>query len=196
MVAPVHARFLAVLARPLIPLIGATRDTRYHVEHTAIIAQWRIPLREVREVVTVQRPIWNAAADYSTALLAALILATPGWAWRTRTRALAWGLGLLTLTQLTYLAINVGYTQLWPITTKYGTLRPPGYSRAKFVLFDWLYAFFEFMGRGFFALVIYVGAVAFTWGQRADVRAVSAAVGRNDPCPCGSGLKAKRCCGA
>ncbi|NLB77381.1 MAG: hypothetical protein GX796_00625, partial [Clostridiaceae bacterium] len=27
-------------------------------------------------------------------------------------------------------------------------------------------------------------------------RAVSTKVGRNDPCPCGSGKKYKKCCGA
>ena len=29
-----------------------------------------------------------------------------------------------------------------------------------------------------------------------DHRAVSTKVGRNDPCPCGSGKKYKKCCGA
>ncbi|MBR2938604.1 MAG: SEC-C domain-containing protein [Kiritimatiellae bacterium] len=29
----------------------------------------------------------------------------------------------------------------------------------------------------------------------APVRRASAAVGRNDPCPCGSGKKYKKCCG-
>lgn len=36
-------------------------------------------------------------------------------------------------------------------------------------------------------------------GGRAELREaqrVSAKVGRNDPCPCGSGKKAKKCCGA
>jgi len=28
-----------------------------------------------------------------------------------------------------------------------------------------------------------------------DTRLVSGKVGRNDPCPCGSGTKYKRCCG-
>ncbi len=31
------------------------------------------------------------------------------------------------------------------------------YSRFKMILFDWLYAFLEFMGRGFFALLLYFG---------------------------------------
>lgn len=32
------------------------------------------------------------------------------------------------------------------------------YSKTKMILFDWLYAFLEFMGRGFFALLLYFGA--------------------------------------
>ena len=31
---------------------------------------------------------------------------------------------------------------------------------------------------------------------RRDKQAVSSKVGRNDPCPCGSGKKYKKCCGA
>jgi hypothetical protein len=34
------------------------------------------------------------------------------------------------------------------------------------VLFDWLYAFLEFMGRGFFALLLYFGAIALVWDAR------------------------------
>lgn len=60
-------------------------------------------------------------------------------------------------------------------------------------VFDWLYAFFEFLGRRFFALVIYLGALAFLWGRPSE-SSPAHALGRNDPCPCGSGLKAKRCC--
>jgi hypothetical protein len=143
--------------------------------------------------VTFSRKLWDGAADYNVALLVALLLATPGWSWRQRGRAVAFGIGLLVLTQLASFLVNVMYTQLWPITTKYGPLRPPGFSSAKLVLFDWLYAFFEFMGRGFFALLLYFGLLALTWG-RPDAITPAHPVGRNDPCPCGSGLKVKRCC--
>jgi len=194
-VAPAYASFLALLARPLIPLVEATRETRYQIEGAAILALRRIPLSQQGEVVTIRRKLWDAAGDYNVALLAALLLATPGWTWRQRGRALAWGVGLLVLSQFAFFLVNVTYTQLWPIETKYGPLRPPGFSRAKLVLFDWLYAFFEFMGRGFFALLLYFGLLALTWG-RPDALTPAHSVGRNDPCPCGSGLKAKRCCGS
>jgi hypothetical protein len=194
-IAPAYAFLLATLGKPLIPLLEATPGTRYLVEGSTIVAARRIPVPQQREVVTFSRKLWDGAADYNVALLVALLLATPGWSWRQRGRALAFGIGLLVLTQLASFLVNVVYTQLWPITTKYGPLRPPGFSRAKLVLFDWLYAFFEFMGRGFFALLLYFGLLALTWG-RPDALTPAHSVGRNDPCPCGSGLKAKRCCGS
>jgi hypothetical protein len=195
-VAPTYASLLAVLARPLIPLVEATRETpatRSRAPRSSPSGRFRSLSRG--EVVTIRRNLWDGAGDYNVALLAALLLATPGWSWRQRGRALAWGIGLLALTQLAFFLVNVTYTQLWPITTKYGPLRPPGFSRGKLVLFDWLYAFFEFMGRGFFALLLYLGLVTFTWG-RPDAPTPARSVGRNAPCPCGSGLKAKRCCGS
>lgn len=191
--APAYAHLLATLARPLIPVLEATPGTRYRVEGATIVAARRIPLPEQQEVVTVNRRLWDGAADYNVALLAALLLATPGWSRRQLGRVLAVAAGLLVLTQFAFFLVNVAYTQLWPITTKYGPLRPPGFSRVKLVLFDWLYAFFEFMGRGFFALLFYLGAVVFTWGRPAP-GAAGGPIGRNEPCPCGSGLKAKRCC--
>ena len=51
------------------------------------------------------------------------------------------------------------------------------------------------MRRGFFALLLYFGLLALMWG-RSDIAPSANPVGRNAPCPCGSGLKAKRCCGA
>jgi hypothetical protein len=142
-------------ACPLIPVLETTRGTRYLVEGSTIVAALRIPFPEKQEVVTIQCTLWDGAADHNVALLTALLLATPWWSWRQRGRAFAFGIGLLVLNQLASFLVNVVYTQLWPITTKYGPLRPPGFSRAKLALFDWLYAFFEFMGRGFFALPIY-----------------------------------------
>ena len=90
------------------------------------------------------------------------------------------------------LLVTIAYTTLWPTQT---IVLSPDYSKAKLILFDWLYAFLEFMGRGFFALLLYFGAIALLWG-RPERQGLGASVGRNAPCPCGSGLKAKRCCGA
>ena len=105
------------------------------------------------------------------------------------------GLGLLTLEQLAFLLVTVEYTQLRPVPSPAGDVFLPGFSLVKQTVFYWAWAFFQFMGRGFFVLAIYLGLVAMTWGRPAPGIAAGR-VGRNDPCPCGSGLKAKRCCGA
>jgi hypothetical protein len=56
-----------------------------------------------------------------------------------------------------------------------------------------LYYFLEIMGRGFFVLAGYIAVLSVP--ERAS-RSREARTGRNDPCPCGSGQKFKRCCGA
>ena len=181
-----YAHLLATLARPLMPMLESSPGTRYLVEGTAVVAErptWR---RSVDAKVAIHQPLRDTAGQYHLALLAALILATPGWSWRRRGRALAWGLGLLVLIDLVAFLVAIEQTQLRPFVFS------TDYTR---ILFNWLYAFFELMSRGFFALLLYWGAVALTWG-RPDHAALTPAVGRNDPCPCGSGLKAKRCCGA
>ncbi|GIW73394.1 MAG: UPF0225 protein [Planctomycetota bacterium] len=40
------------------------------------------------------------------------------------------------------------------------------------------------------------GSWYFVTGRQPPVRRTSPKIGRNDPCPCGSGKKYKRCCGA
>ena len=78
-----------------------------------------------------------------------------------------------------------------------GMLQVPGFSPIKQRVFYALYYFFDLMGRGFFALLIYLGLIALGWNAPA-IRSVRGGgpVGRNDPCPCGSGRKYKRCCQA
>jgi len=39
-------------------------------------------------------------------------------------------------------------------------------------------------------------ATATTANNRPDAAAAARKVGRNDPCPCGSGRKYKKCCGS
>ncbi|KAB2961736.1 MAG: hypothetical protein F9K13_00530 [Candidatus Methylomirabilis oxygeniifera] len=148
----------------------------------------------ITNVTTSRTPLHETSADYPIALLAALVLATPGWSLTRRGRVLAVTVGLLILTQFLSFLINIEYTKLWPQKTAVGLVVSTDYSKAKMILFDWLYAFSEFMGRGFFALLLYFGAITLVWGRPED-RILDATVGRNAPCPCGSGLKAKRCCG-
>ncbi len=49
---------------------------------------------------------------------------------------------------------------------------------------------------GMFVAPIFVGAVLALTFLGHPAKEPTAPVGRNDPCPCGSGLKYKRCCGA
>lgn len=127
-------------------------------------------------------------------VLAALVLATQAWSLTRRGRVFAVTVGLLILTQFLSLLVNIEYTKLWPQNTAVGLVVSLDYSRVKMILFDWLYAFLEFMGRGFFALLLYFGAIALVWG-RPEPGARKGSSGRDEPCPCSSGLKAKRCCG-
>lgn len=55
---------------------------------------------------------------------------------------------------------------------------------------DWLYELPEWDG-----IYSEEERVALTKEYKASCQAVSHKVGRNDPCPCGSGLKYKNCCG-
>jgi hypothetical protein len=190
--APAYATGLGVVGRALIPVLEAAPDTSYAVEDGSLIARRPIWLPQQRRMAPLVQPLWVPAANYGVPLLAALILATPGWSWRRRGRALVWGLGLLTLAQIAFLLVTIVATQQGPVPTPDGPIRLPGYSPVKQPIFYWLYYFFDIMGRGFFALCIYLGLIALGW--RATPAAVQAAVGRNDPCPCGSGLKYKRCC--
>jgi len=190
----VYARFLAVLASPLIPAIESSPGTRYLVEGTQIIAERPLMRQTIESVMANRTPLRDTSGDYPIALLAALVLATPAWSLKRRSKVLAATIGLLVLTQFLSFLVTIEYTKLWPTKTAVGIVVSTDYSKAKMILLDWLYAFCEFMGRGFFALLLYFGAIALVWG-RPERRALDAPVGRNAPCPCGSGLKMKRCCG-
>lgn len=164
------------------------------MEGTTIVAKRPLMRKTAEQVSVTRHTLLETAGDYPLALLTALVLATPGWSLARRARVLSLTLGLLILTQFLSFLVNIEYTKLWPQKTAVGLVVSTDYSPTKMLLFDWLYAFCEFMGRGFFALLYYFGAIALVWG-RPERRALLTSVGRNDPCPCGSGLKAKRCCG-
>lgn len=193
-VAPGYAAGLAAIGRVVLPLLEAAPGTRYGVENGNVLAYRPTWLPKQRRMAPLIQPLWVGTANFGVPLLAALILATPGWGWRRRGRALAVGLGLLSVIQIVVLLVNIVATQQGPVMSPDGPILLPGFSHAKQPIFYWLYYFFDLMGRGFFPLLIYLGLIALTWG--APQRVSAATVGRNDPCPCGSRLKFKRCCGA
>ena len=192
-VAPVHAHALALIGRPLMSLLERDPATRYEVAGNRLMAHRRVWLPRQQTLAPVTQPLWVGAQHFGLPLLAALIVSTPGWSWRKRGRALVWGLGLLTVTQIAQFLVTVEATQQSAIMSAEGPvyLTPPSPIAQPF--FYGLYYFFELMGRGFFALLIYAGLIAFL-GDRQAARATS--VRRNAPCPCGSGKKFKHCHGA
>jgi len=196
--APVYARGLALVARALIPVLETSPDTRYVVEGGRLLAQRPTSFAKQQRTERLVWPIWVPTANYGVPLLAALILATPGWGWRRRGRALAVGLGLLTLTQIAFVLVTIVATQQSPVMSPAGMVSVPGFSPIKQPIFYALYYFFDLTGRGFFALIIFLGLIAVGWTAPEATPPVPRGlpVGPNDPCPCGSGRKYKRCCRA
>jgi hypothetical protein len=195
-VAPIYAHGLALVGQALSPVLEPGREARYVVDGTRVLVQRPTWLPKQKRMAPLKWPVWSAQADYGTPVLAALILATPGWTWRRRGRALVMGLALLALTQVASLIVTILASQQSPVMSPDGMLPPAHYSPVKQAIFYALYYFFETMGHGFFALLIFLGLIAFGWSSQEGVAEVAMAqrVGRNDPCPCGSGRKYKRCC--
>ena len=138
--------------------------------------------------------LWRGYANYNLSLLAALILATPGWSVRQRARCLALGLGLLSLAEVAFFLVSIEHSQLRPLPIRSGSFLPPGFSRPRQVVFTWIYYFFQIMGRGLFPLLLYYAMLGFAWRPVARPAQLRPAR-RQAPCPCGSGRKFKRCCG-
>jgi hypothetical protein len=164
LVAPLYAEGLGLICRALAPLLEQSPDTRYVFESGRLLAQRLTWLPKQQRLTTLNWPIWQSAANYGIPLLAALILATPGWGWRRRGRALGVGLGLLTVTQIAFVLVTVVASQYSPVMSPEGMLAGSAVSPVKQRVFYGLYYFFDLMGRGFFALAIYLGLIAFEWG--------------------------------
>jgi hypothetical protein len=193
--APAYAHLLVMLGRPLIPVIEHGAGTTYWVEGaTAWTSRSAFdPATQKLEIFKFE--LWRGYASYDLILLAAGILATPGWSLRQRGRLLGLGLVLITLTEFAFFLSAIEYSKLRLLPTSSGSvLLPPGFSRPKQILYTWIYYFFQTMGRGMFPLLIYLGMVGFTWGAVGE-RAPRKAQGktrRHAPRPSGSGKKYRR----
>jgi hypothetical protein len=188
---PLHARGLGLLARPFIGVVEGDAGTTYSVEGGRLVAHRTVWLPKQKRMAPLTQPLWVGVQSFGLPLLAALLLATPGWSWKKRGRALTLGFGLWTLTQIAQLFVTIEASQQSSIMSVDGPIQLTRYSAARQPVFYCLYYFFELMGRGFFALLIYAALIAFLGD---DARATAGA-GRNAPCPCGSGRKYKRCHG-
>jgi len=190
---------MAALCRPLFPAIETTTGTTYWVEGATIYTTRALVDPATRRSLRFKVELWKGYSSYALILFASLVLATPGWPLRQRLRLLGIGLALLALAEFAFFISTVEYSQRRALPTSTGTvLYPEGYSRAKDIIATWIYYFFQTMGRGLFPILAYVGVVGVAWPPiiKPEARRVAApAPKRNDPCPCGSGKKYKRCCG-
>jgi hypothetical protein len=125
-VAPVYAHGLALIGRALSPLLEPAPDTRYVVDGARVLVQRPTWLPKQQRMAPLNWPVWLPAANYGPPLLAALILAAPGFSWRGRGRALALGLTWLTLTQIVSFVVTIVATQQSPVMSPEGMIQPAG----------------------------------------------------------------------
>jgi hypothetical protein len=178
---PAYAAVLSGAAQAIAPLIDP--GTRYETEGPKIVAVRPIDGSPDGRPRSARQGLWSAAVTWNTAFLAAAFLATPGWTWQRRWRAVAIGVAALGGLHLTHLLVNAAYTRT----------RLPGVEPGSGALvLEWLTGFFDIVLAAVVPVALYLVLAAS--GVRAH--AATAAVERNAPCPCGSGLKYKRCCGA
>lgn len=154
---------------------------RFFVQGTDILLRCRVP--PSFEAFLSPEGIYS-----NTALLWTLVLATP--AMRLKTRAVAFGCaaGGLYLTQVAFLITKV---EIIFLSAQHPLAGWP-------VFWHFLDDFFEIAGKGFFPMAFWL-LVSFPYLMGATdepPKTPPAGVGRNAPCPCGSGKKYKRCCGA
>jgi hypothetical protein len=159
-VAPVYAAGLAAVVRKTAPALERTQGARYTVEGSRVLALRPVQLPGQARARELVHTLWAASANFGLPVFAALVLATPGWDWRQRGWALAWGLGVLTLTQIALVFVTNEFWQQAPVRSPEGKLvYLPGHSALRLQIFTGLYSFFEIMSRGFFALLAYFGAL-------------------------------------
>jgi hypothetical protein len=130
-------------------------------------------------------------ASYGIPLVIALVIATPG-SLRSKLKALAVGLAVM-------LVIMVPAVMAWAKLTSLQLeeqLSPSAIDRGTRSQFLY-YAFHGFaFSQPVLAVITWFGLLMlgmFKAKEKAKEEVITA--GRNDPCPCGSGLKYKRCCG-
>jgi hypothetical protein len=176
------------------PTLEHSPGTRYAAEGSRVVAYRPVALPGGAGSRDLVHTLWAASANFGLPVFVALVLATPGWHGSQRARALGWGLAILTLTQVITMLVTSAFWQQMPATSPQGqALYLPGHSAGRLAVVAPLYHFLEIMGRGFFSLLAYFGALILV---EAGPPRGEATAGRNAPCPCGSGRKFKRCCGA
>lgn len=183
--APAYSAVLASTAGLLAPVLEREEPVRYELADAKVLAVR--PMVVGGQRASGRYGLWDARLAWSLPLLIAMLLAIPGWAPTRRWRAIAYAITGMSAVYTSHLAANIVLTQL----------RSPGADLAswspltRMLVAKYSY-FLDVMGNGLAALVLFCLLVERFW--RPTGTAIQ--VGRNEPCPCGSGRKSKRCCGA
>jgi len=123
-------------------------------------------------------------------LLITLVLMTPGMRWQRRAVRGLVGIALLLSA---HVAVLITKVQVVLISAKHPLAGSPA-------LWSMVDDFFEVVGKTFFPILIWLAlCLPYMLGavdNRREQASKQAESGRNSPCPCGSGKKYKKCCGA
>lgn len=175
---------LTAVAELAVPVLEPDPATRYEAEGSKVVAVRALVVNG--QHVKARLGLWDGKYVWNLTLLLAALIAVPDWAARRRRRALVYGAIAMAAVHLVNLLTNVVYTQMRPAPG----WTPYEFSPATQHVVSVTSFFFDVAGNGFFAMLLFALLVAKLWRPTsADV-----VVGRNDPCPCGSGRKAKNCC--
>lgn len=173
---PVFDELLAIICQLCYLAFGY--DFAFDTQKSDLLLQSRRPnfeaLLGVRSITANTPVFW------------ALLLAAPGLRLANRLRKLAIGTGLLIASQALFVIVKVESTLV-------AASHPDAGNALMWTTLDNL---FEVSGKGFFPIAIWLWlTLPYLMGEvdRRDV-APGKRVGRNDPCPCGSGKKYKKCC--
>jgi hypothetical protein len=171
LVAPLYASLLAAIASAIAPMIERSAGARWEIEIARVVVLRPIP-DPLGGTMTLRQGVWDGTLTFTPALLAAALLATPGWNGGQRRRVLAIGLTALACTHLANLLVNTAYTQSRPLV-RAGVIVQQGDSPGAQMALNAFSYFFDTMGGLFFTIAIYAWLVAARWREAPPTGAAS-----------------------
>jgi hypothetical protein len=176
---PAYCRFIALGSDLYFAAIGKPIELR--VEGTQVVFRSRV-------LPSFEADIETRRITSNLAFLFTLLLATPGLNIKNRAERIILGLALLFLTHVAFLVTKIEFSLVAVEHPLAGT--------------PWLWKtidnFLEVSGKAFFPMLIWIPLTLSYMMGSIDPRSTleqPRRVGRNEPCPCGSGRKFKHCCG-
>ena len=185
-----HAADTAIVAaaqRQLATLEEPEIRRHFRVEDDGSLVQ-RVSTSRVRSAEL--KAHGDGFVSHNLFLFAALVLAWPGLAGRVRLWAL--GLGGVAIFALDVLIVM---SVVWKADRLYLANAHPEISSGMLAHAAHVVGALHPTG-GFFMLPVFLFGLTLVAAPGLAGREVAARAGRNEPCPCGSGRKFKRCCGA